>query len=48
MDRTADADYKLGNTGINLPKGMLISIPTYAIHRDPNVFPEPDKFNPDR
>ncbi|GFR31809.1 cytochrome P450 3A8 [Trichonephila clavata] len=48
LERMAVADYKLGDTGITIPKGMLINIPTYAMHRDPKLFPDPEKFDPDR
>ncbi|KAK2565310.1 Lithocholate 6-beta-hydroxylase [Acropora cervicornis] len=34
--------------GVNIPKGMPIMIPVYAIHHDPKVWPEPEKFNPER
>ncbi|CAL1289568.1 unnamed protein product [Larinioides sclopetarius] len=43
-----EADCKLGDTGIIIPKGMVVFIPTYALHRDPKYFPEPEKFDPDR
>ncbi|KFM64010.1 Cytochrome P450 3A1, partial [Stegodyphus mimosarum] len=47
-DRRAESDYVLGDTNIVLRKGMLVSIPIYAIHRDPEWYPEPDVFKPER
>ncbi|KAJ8560920.1 hypothetical protein K7X08_027110 [Anisodus acutangulus] len=32
----------------NIQKGSRIMINYYAIHRDPNIWPEPDKFLPER
>ncbi|XP_063957972.1 cytochrome P450 3A9-like [Lytechinus pictus] len=34
--------------GITIPKGVQVIFPSFAIHRDPAIWPEPDKFNPDR
>ena len=34
--------------GKTVPKGTLIVLGIYALHRDPNQFPEPEKFDPDR
>jgi cytochrome P450 len=34
--------------GISIPKGMVTSIPVYAVHHDPEIWPEPEKFQPER
>lgn len=46
--RCAAEDYVLGGTGIKLPKGSPVVVPIYAMHHDPEVFPEPEQFSPDR
>ncbi|XP_002730609.1 cytochrome P450 3A29-like [Saccoglossus kowalevskii] len=34
--------------GLHIPKGMYICMPIYAIHHDPELYPEPEKFIPER
>lgn len=34
--------------GYKLPKGTNVLILTYVLHRDPEIFPEPDEFRPER
>lgn len=48
VERECVADYKLADTGICVPKGMTVSVPVYAIHRDPKNFDQPDMFKPER
>ncbi|CAG2107319.1 unnamed protein product [Medioppia subpectinata] len=46
--RTCVQDYKLGNTGITIPADTAVLISSYAIQRDPQYWPNPDQFQPDR
>lgn len=49
MERTpTKSDYILGDAGIKVPKGGLIVIPAYAVHHDPEYFPDPFTFKPER
>lgn len=42
------SDYEVPDTKSVISKGTLICIPNFAIQRDPEFFPEPDKFDPQR
>lgn len=48
LTRQAEEDYKLPGTDVVLPKGCLVEIPAYAIHHDPDNYPNPEKFEPER
>ncbi|NXK48339.1 CP3AC protein, partial [Chauna torquata] len=34
--------------GVTIPKGMVVMIPAYVLHRDPVYWPEPEEFRPER
>ncbi|CAN7974914.1 unnamed protein product [Ixodes persulcatus] len=48
LERLAAEDYVLGDTGIKVPKGCIIAIPIYSMHHDPEYFPDPFTFKPER
>ncbi|GJQ77924.1 Cyp6a9 [Trypoxylus dichotomus] len=41
-------DYKLPGSDFTLEAGTKVEIPVYALQRDPEYYPEPDKFDPER
>ena len=48
LDRISNADYKLPNSDLVLKKGTPVYISMMGMHYDPEYFPEPDKFDPER
>jgi cytochrome P450 len=46
ISRTAIGEDRIG--GVRVPPGALISISPYVTHRNPNLWPEPDRFDLDR
>lgn len=46
--RVSTPGYKLPGTDITLKVNTMVSVPIYSIHRDPDIYPEPEKYDPDR
>lgn len=48
LTRIADRDYAVPEANYTIPKGMQVLIPLYGIHYDPDIYENPNEFNPDR
>nr|UOU03277.1 cytochrome P450 3044A1/2 [Brachionus rubens] len=46
LDRIASDDYEYN--GMKIEKGMIWSVPIWALHHDPEIYPEPNVFRPER
>ncbi|KAF2879301.1 hypothetical protein ILUMI_26856 [Ignelater luminosus] len=48
LDRICVEDYKIPNTDVVIEKGTSIFIPVFGLHYDPDYYPDPEKFDPER
>ncbi|XP_060535693.1 probable cytochrome P450 6a14 [Cylas formicarius] len=45
--RKCSKRYQVPDSDLVINKGDVAILPAFSIHRDPNVFPNPDEFNPE-
>ncbi|KAL1506386.1 hypothetical protein ABEB36_005759 [Hypothenemus hampei] len=48
LSRTCSKTYKVPNTDVVIDKGTRVNIPIWGIHMDPNYYPNPELFDPER
>ncbi|XP_068994082.1 probable cytochrome P450 6a17 [Neodiprion pinetum] len=48
LHQSARKKLTVTGTGLRVAKGTAIIIPVYGLHSDPDVFPEREKFDPER
>ena len=46
--RKSTASYKIPGTELVIEKGTTIQFPIYSLHRDPEYYPDPKTFDPQR
>lgn len=46
--RKCTMDYSIPGSKLEIQKGTTVMIPTFAMHRDPQYYPNPNKFDPER
>uniref|UniRef100_A0A673UFP1 unspecific monooxygenase n=1 Tax=Suricata suricatta TaxID=37032 RepID=A0A673UFP1_SURSU len=46
LERVCKKDVEI--SGVFIPKGTLVMVPTFILHRDLDLWPEPEEFHPER
>ena len=41
-------DYQVPDSKVIIEKGKTVMISVYSIHHDPEYYPDPEKYDPDR
>jgi cytochrome P450 family 6 len=48
LNRECSKDYRIPGSHVTIEKGTQVVIPVEALQHDPQYYPEPDKFDPER
>nr|XP_034178697.1 cytochrome P450 6a2-like isoform X2 [Osmia lignaria] len=48
LRRKSINNYTFSGTKVSIPKDTAVLIPVYAIHKDPNIYPDPEVYDPER
>lgn len=48
VDRVCNKDYIIEGTDLVIRKGQLVMIPIHQIHMNPENYPDPKEFKPER
>lgn len=48
LSRVCEHDYTIKEWNLTIERGVLVIIPISAVHMDPDIFPDPEVFDPDR
>lgn len=46
--RRCTKDWTIPGTNVTLPKGIRVTLPIQGLHTDPDLFPDPEEFRPER
>ncbi|KAL7297660.1 hypothetical protein TKK_0009326 [Trichogramma kaykai] len=46
--RKSGASYTFSSKKVQIPKDITVMIPVWAIQRDPQIYPDPEKYDPER